>query len=72
MGTQFCVSSLARLKDGGEELTGTSVAARDARRLVCAANGVSTLLDVVVEAPVPLGMAVMLGWRFVHGTVCHE
>ena len=60
MGTQFCASSLARLKDGGEELAGTSVAARDARRLVRVANGVSTLLDVAVDAPVALGMAVML------------
>ena len=58
MGTQLCVSSLARLKDGGEELTGTSVAARDARRLVRV--GVSTLPDVVVDAPVALGMAATL------------
>ena len=72
MGTQFCVSSLARLKDGGEELTGTLGAARDARRLVRVANGVSTLPDVAVDAPVALGMAVMLGWRCVHGAVCHE
>ena len=63
MGTQHCASSLARPKDGGEELTGTSVAARDAWRLVCVANGVGTLYDVVMDAPVTLGMAVMLRWR---------
>ena len=40
--------------------------------LACVANGVSTLPDVAVDAPFALGMAVMLGWRCVHGTVCHE
>ena len=49
------------------EFTRTSRGALDATLLLCVANGVSVLTDAVVDAPVTLGMALMISWRFVHG-----
>ena len=46
------------------ELTGVSPAARECRRLLTIANGVTTVSDVSVDAPATLGLAVLLGWRF--------
>ena len=54
------------------EFTSTARAARDATRLLCVANGVSVLSDATVDAPVTLGMAVTLSWRFVYGAPRHE
>ena len=46
------------------ELTGVSPAARECRRLLTIANGVTTVSDVAVDAPATFGLAVLLGWRF--------
>ena len=54
------------------ELTGVSLAARECRRLLTIANGVTTVSDVAVDAPATFGLAVLLGWRFVHGTNVHQ
>ena len=54
------------------ELSGVSHVARECRRLLTIANGVTTVSDVAVDAPATFGLAVLLGWRFVHGTNVHE
>ena len=54
------------------ELTRTSRSLGEATLLLCAANDVSVLPDAVVDTPVTFGMAVMISWRFVHGTPTHE
>ena len=50
------------------EFTGVSLAARECWRVHLIANGATTVPDVVVDAPATFGLAVLLGWRFVHGT----
>ena len=40
--------------------------------MLSAANGVCDQAQVVVDAPVTFGLAVMLSWRFVHGTAGYE
>ena len=54
------------------ELSGVSPAARECRRLLTIANGVTTVSGVAVDAPATFGLAVLLGWRFVHGTNVHQ
>ena len=54
------------------ELSGVSLAARGRRRLLTIANGATTVSDVAVDAPATFGLAVLLRWRFVHGTNVHQ
>ena len=55
-----------------EEFTFRRSSGGEVARMLSAANGVCDQAQVVVDAPVTFGLAVMLSWRFVHGTAGNE
>ena len=55
-----------------EEFTFRRGSGGEVARMLSAANGVCDQAQVVVDAPVTFGLAVMLSWRFVHGTAGYE
>jgi hypothetical protein len=55
-----------------DEVTPRAPAARQAMRMLCHAHGVTDLAQVGMDTAGILGLAVLVGWRFVHEAVGHE